>query len=355
MNGILATAAQQRQQQIRSTLIQQPELSTAQLTITDDGGASDTAYVSINITDPSNQSPTAIAGANPTSGAAPLTVSFSSNGSSDPDGSITGYLWDFDDGNQSTAANPSHIFASQGQYNVMLTVTDDDGATGTDEVVVDVSDPPNQPPVAYIDAPDQEGVYPVNQAITYSGHATDNEDGDLGASAFTWSVILPNGQTYPLASGQKSGIGVPVSTGTHELILQVEDSGGLQDETSITFTVSSSTAKRISGTKTYGKNAAFWGEEPSTTKLFNSYPNPFNPETTIRFELGTTARVHVQIYDVLGTKVAHPIRDQVLAPGRYTIKWQARNEYGQWLPSGIYFINVQAGEYNQRHRLLFLK
>ena len=89
---------------------------------------------------PTNQAPTAAAAASPTSGEAPLAVSFSSAGSSDSDGSIVAYAWSFGDGGSSTAANPSHTFESAGTYTATLSVTDDDGASDSDSVIITVED-----------------------------------------------------------------------------------------------------------------------------------------------------------------------------------------------------------------------
>jgi PKD repeat protein len=63
-----------------------------------------------------NQWPVATASASSTGGDIPLTVTFSSTGSTDPNGSITGYLWDFGDGSTSTDANPAHTFTTPGNY-----------------------------------------------------------------------------------------------------------------------------------------------------------------------------------------------------------------------------------------------
>ena len=60
-------------------------------------------------------------------------INFSSAGSTDSDGTIASYSWSFGDGATSTAANPSHTYASAGTYNVSLTVTDNSGATDTDQ------------------------------------------------------------------------------------------------------------------------------------------------------------------------------------------------------------------------------
>jgi PKD repeat protein len=82
-----------------------------------------------------NQAPTALATANPSAGPAPLSVQFSAAGSSDPDGAIASYNWDFGDGQASTAANPTHVYAA-GQYTARLTVTDALGASSAPAAVV---------------------------------------------------------------------------------------------------------------------------------------------------------------------------------------------------------------------------
>lgn len=84
--------------------------------------------------------PTATASATPAAGPAPLTVAFSSAGSSDPDGGPVTYAWDFGDGSPgSTVANPAHTYTSLGAFNVTLTVTDVDGVSSnaTTRVSVD--------------------------------------------------------------------------------------------------------------------------------------------------------------------------------------------------------------------------
>jgi hypothetical protein len=66
-------------------------------------------------------------------------ITFSSTGSTDGDGTIASYAWNFGDGSTSTSANPSHTYAAIGTYTATLTVTDDDGATATDQATVTVS------------------------------------------------------------------------------------------------------------------------------------------------------------------------------------------------------------------------
>lgn len=77
-----------------------------------------------------------------------LSCSFDGGGSSDPDGTINAYDWDFGDGNRATGVTTSHTYLADGDYSVTLTVTDNGGETGTDAQTVSVSSPvANEPPI----------------------------------------------------------------------------------------------------------------------------------------------------------------------------------------------------------------
>jgi PKD repeat protein len=77
-----------------------------------------------------NKPPLALLSLSPTSGPAPLSITGSGDGSSDVDGTITGYAWEFGDGTQATGPQVEHTYTTAGEYVVILTVTDDQGATG---------------------------------------------------------------------------------------------------------------------------------------------------------------------------------------------------------------------------------
>ena len=92
-----------------------------------------------------NQPPVAVAGGSPTSGTIPLSVAFSSAGSSDPDGTIASYAWDLDgDGafDDSSAANPSFQYTVAGSYSVRLRVTDNQGAPDDSDPLTITAQPP---------------------------------------------------------------------------------------------------------------------------------------------------------------------------------------------------------------------
>ena len=187
----------------------------------------------------SNQAPVALASANTTSGPAPLTVTFSSAGSNDPEGRPITYSWDFGDGSLSTAANPSHTFAFSGQYVVRLTVSDGENSSISTPLTISVG----SPPTATIAAPTDGATFRAGDVISYSGNATDPEDGNLPASAYTWNIdFLHDSHVHPgtAINGIKAGtFAIPTSghdfggNTRYRITLTVTDSNGLRDTRSV--------------------------------------------------------------------------------------------------------------------------
>ena len=103
---------------------------TVTLTVSDDAGGSDSVSKTIGV-GTSNESPSASFTTSPSTSAIDETVSFDASGSTDSDGSIERYEWDFGDGTTGTGRTVTHSFESTGDYTVSLTVTDDAGATDT--------------------------------------------------------------------------------------------------------------------------------------------------------------------------------------------------------------------------------
>src|SRR5690606_11315872 len=81
---------------------------------------------------------------------------------------------------------------------------------------------------------------------------------------------------------------------------------------------------------------------PMDFNLFQNYPNPFNPITNIRFQINKSETVFIKVYNILGKEIKL-VLDKNLLPGEYTIQWDGKDNEGNLLPSGIYFIKVKAG------------
>lgn len=90
-------------------------------------------------------------------------------------------------------------------------------------------------------------------------------------------------------------------------------------------------------------------EVPQNYELFQSYPNPFNPTTTIQFALPKRSEVSLKLFDVLGREVA-TLLDEELQPGEYKVVFEAEG-----LSSGVYFYRIQAKGLVRTKKLMLLK
>ncbi|WP_460848355.1 ThuA domain-containing protein [Phytohabitans suffuscus] len=205
------------------------------------GGDANSALYRIEYNTGTGRAPIASASANPTSGNAPLTVQFSSAGSSDPDGDAITYAWDFttNGSTDSTAANPSFTYTGNGEFTATLTVRDSTGRSSTASVVIGVGRPtvtlaqplngrlfnfgdaipfqvtvsdPNSPTVDcsrvrvnYILGHDSHG-HPISSATGCSGTLQTTVDGEHDANANIFGVMVaeytPVGSTTPVTSTQ---------------------------------------------------------------------------------------------------------------------------------------------------------
>jgi lysophospholipase L1-like esterase len=93
---------------------------------------------------------------------------------------------------------------------------------------------------------------------------------------------------------------------------------------------------------------------PKTFQVYQNFPNPFNPTTTIRFELPKAERVRVEVFNVLGQRVRILLDDNV-EPGFHELRWDGKDELGRDVPSGVYYLRVHAGDMAQVKKMLLLK
>ena len=94
---------------------------------------------------------------------------------------------------------------------------------------------------------------------------------------------------------------------------------------------------------------------PTEFALLQNFPNPFNPETTIGYELAESADVTLQIYNVVGQVVRTLIAAEPQAAGRYQMRWDGMDDRGVSVSSGVYFYRISAGEFQTVRKLMLLK
>jgi hypothetical protein len=93
-------------------------------------------------------------------------------------------------------------------------------------------------------------------------------------------------------------------------------------------------------------------DDQSLAKTFEMkeiYPNPFNPTTSIQFTLPENRMVNISVFNIIGEKVSEIINADFTA-GTHKIQWNASNQ-----PSGVYFIRLNAGDFNSVKKAILLK
>ncbi len=204
------------------------ELNLGFTSLAENGGVNQPKISAIEITGITNQSPTAVASANPISGTVPLEVHFTGSNSTDAV-QVVRYQWDFMDGSPvSVLANPVHTYTTPGIYDVVLTVENTQGLTDIQSLRIQVSEPINQPPVAIASALPSNGTAPL--VVSFLGQdSTDDE----GITAYTWDFkddTPVSNQINPIHTFSQSGI--------YQVELSVMDMEGLLDTTTVTVSVS---------------------------------------------------------------------------------------------------------------------
>jgi len=186
------------------------------LTVTDDDAATDEVSREVTVTPP-NQGPTAEFDV-----VCDLLVCAFTDASTDADGTVAAWAWDFGDGQTSTARNPSHTYADGGTYTVELTVTDDDGASSSPASREVTVTPPNDPPTAGF-------TYVCVELTCQFSDASSDADGTVAA----WSWSFGDGATSTARDPTHS-----YSTrGTYPVSLEVTDDDGATDLATASVTV----------------------------------------------------------------------------------------------------------------------
>jgi len=203
--------------------------------------SSNTDFDEVTLTVLENQAPTAFTGDNPLQVFLPETTADLVGGGTDPDGTIENYSWAFISGPTTLTVPPNQQNITvnglvSGQYILSLTVTDDFGDTGTDEITIDVN-ATNQPPVS--DAGADIDIELPNSEVTFLGSGTDVE-GPI--ATYLWEQVSGpaaatiTDEAFPQAAASN------LVEGTYVFSLTVTDNGGLIDTDEVTVNVGAAPA-----------------------------------------------------------------------------------------------------------------
>lgn len=216
---------------VEITASAQPGWCVATTANCDNNGRTPPSGVSVLDPPATNQAPVARSGG-PYNGTLNVAVAFNGTASSDPDGTIASYAWNFGDSSTGTGATPSHTYTGVGTYTVSLTVTDNGGLTNTVTTTASISTSSGpQAPVARPGGP-YSGA--VNASVSFNGSASTDADGRI--VSYDWN-FGDNGT----ASGAQV-MHAYAAAGTYTATLTVTDDTGLTAHSTATVTIAAPTS-----------------------------------------------------------------------------------------------------------------
>ncbi|OQY05369.1 MAG: hypothetical protein B6I20_01400 [Bacteroidetes bacterium 4572_117] len=261
---------------------------TVALSVTDNEGATTVGETTATITGGSSNQPPVVNANGPYSGDVGETINFSFAGTSDPDGSLASGFWDFGDGTTSTSPNPTHAYSTAGAYTVILSVTDNDGATTTDETTATIGGSGNIAPVANANGP-----YSADEGVSISFSSAGSNDSDGTIASYLWN--FGDGNT----STDTNPTHAYTSGGTYSVSLTVTDNEGATGIDQVTATISGS-----SGTVTLSQSyfESGWDGWTNGGADVSRYSGPFSYEGSysiaIRDNSGAASTMLSSFYNV---------------------------------------------------------
>ena len=250
-----------------------------------------------------------------------------------------------------------------GTYPITYTATD---ATGNERVktrIVEVVD--TIPPTVIFDVNPTE-IWPPNHkmqlvasnisatdqccipelSITVSSNESVDATGD-GETEPDWEIIDNGDGTFDVkVRAERSGNG---EDRVYTIEATATDASGNSASETATVTVPHDKGKSKGKKKEVAALAP-----PQGYALYSNIPNPFNPETTIRFDIPVAGNIRLEVLDILGRRIRLLIEGGISA-GTHQVLWDGRDDSGQSVSSGVYLYRLQAGEYHAVKRMLLVR
>lgn len=270
-----------------------------------------------------------------------LTANFTDT-STDSDGSVVSWSWDFGGDGTSNSQNPSHTFSADGTFNVSLTVTDDLGDTGTTSQNVTVSSGGDGGSTMHIEA--------ITTSIVRGA-------GGVGFAEATFLIHDDSGNPVSGATvdgtfgGDLTGTDTGVTDTNGEVVLASEEFTSRPSDLGICA------SNVTSGSLTYdpgqnsdssfdcstaapGARPTNVNETPERFTLHPNFPNPFNPTTEIRFSLEDSGPVRISIFNALGQEV-RVLTDGSYNMGEHSVTWDGKDNSGANMATGSYLYQLR--------------
>jgi hypothetical protein len=204
--------------------------------------------------------------------------------------------------------------------------------------------------------------------VTVTGVDLDVDYEFIGFADAYGSIILPDGlgefdciQINYEEQYTFNYLGVPIQYSyIRSYYYLVEDLGiaaiiiSREDENSVPndFNIANAVARLYDSSKLDTGTSVDTG--PAAFELSANYPNPFNPKTTISFDLPRASEVRLNIYDTSGRLVKSLIDDPMSA-GNHQVTWSGKDRNGGEMPSGVYYYELEAGSFSQVRKMVLMK
>ena len=276
---------------------------TVTATVTDNAGLNSTATKTVNI---ANLPPVAKLSVTPTSGIAPVSVSASTSGSTDPDGSVASSTINFGDGTAASGPTATHTYSTPGTYMVTATVYDNLNASSTATQTVTVT--ADQPPIAKLAVTPTSGTAPL--AVSASTAGSSDPDGTIASTTINFGDgTVVNGasasHTYSVA-------------GTYTVIATVKDNLGASASATQTVTVSPSPSATAGVTVT----SPVAGTTPSSPVHFVAYATPPSGRTI------TSMKIYIDYTGVYSVNAAQLDTSLTMSSATHHVTVQAWDSAG---------------------------
>ena len=309
-----------------------------------------------------NDPPVADAGG-PYSGGPGQAIQFDGTGSSDPDGNNLTYAWDFGDGATGTGPTPTHAYALVNNYLATLTVTDDGGPnlSGSDAASVQI--------IASIPATLVAKLKGGKLSVTGGGtqqmgmELNTRPVTDIDPATIKMSTTFPGAGSVAeisvLAKGQSVGDIDNDNVPDMDVLFARSDVsallGNVPNNTVITIVMTARTTAAKGNLPVQGQMSVLIKNSGGGAGVSAfARPNPFNPATKVEYSIKRDGPVSVRIYSIDGRLVKTLIEGPSTA-GSHEVPWDGRDNAGNPVRSGMYFVKTTSGGESAVFKLALLK